>query len=506
MTPDRTELELTRRERDFYQRLLGLSTRTDLRTVLAEGLALTVERLGATVGFLGVFENLDEDRYPDWIDSVMIGGEGTGGRSRGLSRSVVRQAVDQRRVVSSDWAARNPDQPRGASLRRLEIEAVLCVPLLLPGQQPRCIGVLYVHRSKKGGGLTDELVKQAQDIARLVAPLAHLHLRHKASRAEGDATAPYRARLQVEEIVGRSSKTAEMLDAIERACLTQAALLVLGPTGSGKSLVAKAVWRNSSRRDQPFVHLDCGRRSDELFAAELFGTVPGAYTDAKDRRGKISQADGGVLFLDEVGNLSAANQAALLKFLDTKQYHRVGEDEPSTADVRVIAATRADLFAGMKDGSFRDDLYYRLAGLIVEVPSLDERREDLRSIILAVVNRVALRDGFQPLTVSAEALALWAGRPWPGNVRELENEVTRALVAAIARGDRAIRPVHLTATDHGCEPERWKEAMRRYRRRFVDDALAACDGNISQVAKRIGVSRQQLHTWLREQGDSPVSS
>ena len=229
------------------------------------------------------------------------------------------------------------------------------------------------------------------------------------------------------DMIGASEPMQHIREMISKVAPTDARVLVIGPNGSGKELVARNLHQLSNRSAMPFVEVNCAAIPSELIESELFGHEKGSFTSAiKQHKGKFEQADGGTLFLDEIGDMSLAAQAKVLRVLQEKKLSRVGSDKDIEVDVRVIAATNKDLQAEIEKGNFREDLYHRLSVIVVRVPSLDERRDDIPRLIDHFLAKYA--DGNKPRKFSPEAVELLKQKHWPGNIRELDNVVDRLLI------------------------------------------------------------------------------
>ncbi len=311
------------------------------------------------------------------------------------------------------------------------------------------------------------------------------------------------------ELLGDSPAMAELRDILHRAAPTDASLLIRGETGTGKELVARTVHRASAVADGPFVALNCAAVPESLLESELFGHRKGAFTGAdRDRAGRLQEAHGGTFFLDEVGDMPLAAQAKLLRVLQERRVEPLGGGKPRTIDVRVLAATHRDLESMVEDGSFRQDLYFRLRVVEVEVPALRLRGDDVLLLARAFLQRFAGR----VLELSADAARTLLDHRWPGNVRELENAMQRA--AIFCRGslvEAADLPSDLRAgsgspaprTDAEAPPELpFVEAKARvveaFERRYFDDLLRRHEGNISRAAREAGLHRQNLQKKLRQ--------
>jgi two-component system NtrC family response regulator len=310
--------------------------------------------------------------------------------------------------------------------------------------------------------------------------------------AGGEGGGPAGARF--EEILGSTPKMKEIFGLLEQVARTDVTVLLEGESGTGKELAARAIHARSARRDGPFVAINCGAIPETLLESELFGSEKGAYTGAHARRrGKLELAHGGTLFLDEIGEMSPPLQVKLLRFLQERRLERVGGHEQIPVDTRVIAATNKALRAEIQAGRFREDLYYRLSVIVITMPPLRERGEDLVLLANAFLRR-ACHEHRRRLRFSPAALQAITRHPWPGNIRELENAVQRGVIMARGRlvepADMALAPAPVTAVPT------LREARHETERRLLVDALTRTQGNISRAARELGVSRPAIHDLL----------
>lgn len=231
------------------------------------------------------------------------------------------------------------------------------------------------------------------------------------------------------QMIGESAPILHLREMIEKVAPTDARVLITGPNGSGKELVARSLHQQSNRSTMPYIEVNCAAIPSELIESELFGHEKGAFTSAiKQHKGKFEQADGGTLFLDEIGDMSLAAQAKVLRVLQEKKLSRVGSDKDIEVDVRVIAATNKDLKAEIEKGNFREDLYHRLSVIVLHVPSLDERKDDIPLLVNYFIDQVSNESGMQPKSISEEAMKMLQDRSWTGNIRELRNVVERLMI------------------------------------------------------------------------------
>ncbi|MBX3469575.1 MAG: sigma-54-dependent Fis family transcriptional regulator [Planctomycetes bacterium] len=307
-------------------------------------------------------------------------------------------------------------------------------------------------------------------------------------------------------LVGDSPPMRALADRIERVARSALPVLVRGETGSGKELVARAIHRRS-RRTGAFVSENCAALADSLLEAELFGHEQGAFTGAdRARDGLFARAHGGTLFIDEVGDMSPAMQAKLLRVLQDGEVRRLGGQRTRTFDVRVIAATHKDLEALVRQGLFREDLLFRLAVLEVRVPALRDRPEDLPGLVEHFLRRQAAETGQPPLLLSDQTLDALMAHAWPGNVRELENAVR---VAALFSQGGVLDPAALpfrraapsqAAPDQELSYQELRDLLEERERAYVREVLATSHGNKAEAARRLGVTRYALYRTLRRLG------
>ena len=315
-----------------------------------------------------------------------------------------------------------------------------------------------------------------------------------------------RAAVGQEDLVGGSKAMEALRARIAQVAPTDATVLILGESGSGKELVARAAHRHSRRRERAFVAVNCAAIPDTLIESELFGHARGAFTGAVGARaGKFEAAHGGTLFLDEIGDMPIAAQAKLLRVLETRQVSRVGSNEVREVDVRVVAATHRDLLAHAREGAFREDLFHRLNVVPIDVPSLRDRVEDVPELAELFLERAVARQGLPPRTLSANAKQALGRYAWPGNVRELKNLVERlAIVSPDATIDAELVAAELPgpSSSTAAEPTTLREIVAEAERRAIERAVAGAGGNVAEAARRLGLERAHLYKKARALGVS----
>jgi DNA-binding NtrC family response regulator len=302
------------------------------------------------------------------------------------------------------------------------------------------------------------------------------------------------------DAIGKSPVMRRLFASLTRAAATRATVLLMGETGTGKEVLARAIHGASERAGGPFQVFDCGAVSPNLIEAELFGHAKGAFTGATaPRAGAFVAAHGGTLFLDEIGELPLDLQPKLLRALESGTVKRLGDDEPRQVDVRVVAATHRDLDAAVREGRFRADLYFRLAVVTARVPALRERPED----VIPLAERFVTSLGKPEVKLSPELVAQMIAHPWPGNVRELRNVVTRALAGDDSLGPAVPAGPGGSASD-GLTDLPFREAKDRiltsFTRAYLAELLQRCEGNVSEAARTAGMARSHLHELLLRHG------
>jgi len=349
-------------------------------------------------------------------------------------------------------------------------------------------------------GELEVIVKNAMDKKRLV--FENRYLRNQ-----------LRERYRFGNIIGKSKKMQEIYQIMEKVAPTDSTVLIYGESGTGKELVAKAIHYNSPRKDKPFISVDCGALSESLLESELFGHIKGSFTDATvTKPGLFEVANGGTFFLDEVGNISLSTQAKLLRVLQEREFKPVGGTKWKKIDIRLIAATNRNLKKMIEEGTFREDLFYRLNIVPIFLPPLRERREDIPLLASHFLQKYNQERNRNVKSISSEAMQLLMDYSWPGNVRELENVIERVVV--MNEGD-TIKPEHLPLNIRGEEatfevevPRSWEEVKKikknlrkklvaKIEKKFVLEALKRNNWNVTKSAKDVGMQRQNFQALMR---------
>ncbi len=320
-------------------------------------------------------------------------------------------------------------------------------------------------------------------------------------------------RYEFENIVGRSSAMQEIFGTLTRVAASRATVLLAGESGVGKDLIARAIHFHSSRRDKPFVKINCTSIPENLMESELFGYEKGAFTGANTSKpGKFEQADTGTVFLDEIGDVPPSIQVKLLRILQEREFERLGSNKTRHIDVRVVAATNVDLREALEQGTFREDLYYRLNVVPINIPPLRDRREDIAFLAEHFVEKLAKETGIDIRGITPAAIEKLLAYHWPGNVRELENVIERSVVlCSCARLDAVDIRLDMSpqrtrpATTDTFLPEGM--TLDQYEQSIIREALKRASGNKSQAARLLGLTRNALRYRLTQMGlDSADSS
>ena len=308
-----------------------------------------------------------------------------------------------------------------------------------------------------------------------------------------------------DDMIGESEQLGEIRNTIKKAAGTNARVLITGENGTGKELVAKAIFQLSGRADKPFVKVNCAAIPDELIESELFGHEKGSFTGALNRRiGKFELANSGTIFLDEVCDMSLSAQAKVLRVLQEQQFERVGGNETIDVDVRVIAATNIDIRKAIEDGKFREDLYYRLNVVPIHVPRLADRGEDIEILINYFLDMFTREHGTGRKTITEDGLDLLKKYNWPGNVRELRNIIERITIMVSSEEvtdedlQRYLRPDDPFRQQGPGSPSSLRNARENFEREFILKALKKNNGNVSMTARELDIERTNLHRKIKQ--------
>jgi transcriptional regulator with GAF, ATPase, and Fis domain len=403
-----------------------------------------------------------------------------------VDRHLARQVFQERIAVLSN-------EPNGS--RKPEIHSQLCVPLV---NHDSATGLIYLDTANPS-------IRFSEDDLHLVTAIAGIAAMaiENARQVEWLGSENRRLRAAVDldhDMVGESTCMRGIYQMIERVAATDSTVLILGESGTGKELAARAIHRNSGRRDQPFVAINCAALTETLLESELFGHERGAFTGAiAQKRGQFEMANAGTIFLDEMGEISPALQAKLLRVLQERDFMRVGGTRAIALDIRVIAATNKNLLKATKDSTFREDLYYRLNVVSFTMPALRDHKEDIPLLAGYFAAKYAEKCNRRVLGISPDARALLMQYDWPGNIRELENAIERAVVLG---SSGMILPEDLPETLHetpaqSMRSSTYHEAVRQLKRQLILTAMDQSEGKFTEAARLLGVHSNYLHRLIR---------
>ena len=361
-----------------------------------------------------------------------------------------------------------------------------------------------IHLAVQGirAGAFDFITKPWNNLALLESIRTAIQVQESSTAADAAPKSPFRR----DKIIGKSPLLERVLQTVSRIASTHAPVLITGESGTGKELIAEAIHENSERKDRPFIKVNLGGISLSLFESEMFGHKKGAFTDAHyDRKGRFELADGGSIFLDEIGDLDMVSQVKLLRVLQDHTFESLGDSRPKQVDTRIICATNRNLPQMVQQGEFREDLFYRINLITVQMPALRERREDIPLLVEYFARQQARQNGLEPVEISAEAMEYLSRLPYPGNVRELKNFVERTILVS--------QQPHWTEVDFKNQyveiaaktgvHDTSVHSLEEIEKQMILRALELYGGNLSKVATALGLSRQAVYRRLEKYAIRP---
>ncbi len=492
------ERDLYRKERDLYRRLLELGRQTTLEPFLRDALTLVVGVVGARQGYLELYGDDDPGSTPRWWIAHGLSSEAIEGVRGQISGGIIGATIAGGRTIVTSSALLDPRFSTRSSVTSHRIEAVVCAPI---GEAPPA-GVVYLQGHDPFGMFSEEDRERVEIFARHIAPLAgRLVAEHR--HGPEDPLHQLRQDLQLDDVIGRSAALVRVLRQVALVAPLEVSVLLTGDSGTGKSQLARVIHQSGPRARGPFVEINCAALPDTLLESELFGALPGSHSTATRRiEGKVAAAEGGTLFLDDVGDLSPTSQAKLLQLLQSKQYYPLGSPKPVKADVRLVAATNLDLERAVAERRFREDLLYRLQVMPVRVPSLAERREDVPALARFFCEAAVERHHLGRLELSWGALRAAEAAEWPGNVRQLAHAVEAAAIRAASEGVTAMQKAHLFPDVGGNgggprEPVTFQQATREFQAGLLRRVLEETDWNVPEAARHLDVARSHVYNLVR---------
>ena len=415
-----------------------------------------------------------------------------------LSDSILAKVVRTRKALIISDALHDDEFQSSLSVINLKLSSVMCVPLLERGN---LLGVLYV-----GNDSVVELFDDSRlDVLTIFAAQASLIIRNallmNELKLDNRLLSERLEQLRFGSIIGSSPAMMELFKKVEKVATTDISILITGETGTGKELIAREIHQRSARLKGPFVTINCGAIPESLLESELFGHVKGSFTGAvATRPGKFHAADGGTLFLDEIGEMPLALQVKILRALQEHVVVRVGDTRPEHVDIRIIAATNKEVEEEIKNGRFREDLFYRLNVVNLHLPPLRDRGEDVVVIAKYFLHRFSEEYGGKIKGFTPNAIIAMRRYAWPGNIRELENRLKKAVVLA----DKAmLGPEDLDLHEGNLPPILpLGDAIEQYRRTYINEILELNRGNRTKTARDLGVDPRTIFRHLEKEGES----
>ncbi len=430
--------------------------------------------------------------------SSILGRDRRLGRNRPIhaSQTILNRVLEENLAVLSNDVQSDDAYREAESLLERRVHSVLAVPLEV---QDKVLGVMYLDASSPGARFDSELLQLVTTLGNITA-LAIENARH-VERLGGENRRLTEELSIHHSMIGESKAMHEVYAFVSRVAGRDSTVLISGESGTGKELVARAVHMNSGRADKPFVAINCAAITETLLESELFGHERGAFTGAvSQKKGKLEVAEGGTVFLDEIGELAVPMQAKLLRVLQEREFERVGGTRPIKLDVRLIAATNRDLKEASRTGAFRPDLYYRLNVVSLHMPALRERREDIPMLAAFFAAHYGEKVKRRVAGISPEARACLVRYDWPGNVRELENAIERAVVLGstelILVEDLPDSILEETAAS-GEPVSALHDGIRQAKKVLIEGAIEQANGNYTEAARILGVHPNHLFRLIR---------
>lgn len=488
----------------LYNSGIAMTTQGELQGLITFAMDQMTYHLRAERGFLIL---VDEHGEREYFVSKNFDGQNIDDPAAEVSTSVIQKTLDALQPIKVDDDTLSESIMKQGSFVRLGLRAVMSVPIIF---RKKLLGVVYLDRREETKGFSDNdlafLVAFSRQIAFRVNELKekqHVHTEYE--RRDRNRLQSLREKYNFSEIIGKSERLVKVLELAGKVASSEVTVLIQGESGTGKELIARAIHFNSDRYEHKFIAINCGAIPSELLESELFGYESGAFTGAvKTKIGKFEAAHRGTLFLDEVAELSMNLQAKILRVLQTKELERLGSTETRKIDLRIISASNKNLQQMVREGKFREDLYYRLKVVEIELPALRERKEDIHLLVSFFVQKY----GEQRIqSVSEDAMDILENYAWHGNIRELENVIQRAIILSSGTQIEVqdLPPEIVSKTESGYKVDKdlsLEDAETDFRRWFVLRALRKSNNNKSKAAEMLGINRTHFFRMLNQLGIS----
>lgn len=487
----RAELSAYRRLHLFTERLMGHSSIDDLLNNLMD---TVIELTGAEKGFLILRR---EELDLQFTVARNIHREDLENAANYVSDSIVSRVLQNRRPLIVSDALNDEVFSSSHSVMNLKLASVMCVPLIARGN---LLGIIYLGNNNVISLFTTDTLQLLELFAAQAALLIHNALLINELKLERKELAERIEQLRYGSMIGSSDAMRDVFHKIEKVAGIDIPVLIQGETGTGKELVAQEIHNKSPRRDGPFVVINCGAIPRELLESELFGHIRGAFTGAvSTRAGKFKAANGGTLFLDEIGDMPLELQVKILRALEEHKIVPVGDTRAEHVDIRIVAATNKPLEKAIREGNFREDLFYRLNVVTIWLPPLRERGDDLVLIARYFLNRYSTEYNRKLKGFSQRAVETMLKHPWRGNVRELENRIKKAVVMAETR---LVEPEDLDLRPEEQEPiKSLAEAREEFQTHYIREALRRTSGNRTRAAQILDVDPRTIFRYLEKISD-----
>jgi transcriptional regulator with PAS, ATPase and Fis domain len=478
-------------QRDLYRLLLcSDTTGSDIEIVLRKALQLVGKITDARIVFIELRNHSGKTCWSCYHCNEPK----TESIETRIESEIIEKAIMSCETVMTQSAFFDSRLSQCDGLRKERIETVLCVPFKVDIMD----GAIYLQGDDDSEISDSDCMKEVELFARNVTPL----LRRIYNNVDKDFGNKHIDKdFDLCGILGESPILISKLKEAQLIAELDVTVMITGETGTGKGMLANAIHVNSNRKNKPFVHLNCANFPEQLAESELFGAVRGAHSSAHTEiKGKIAAAKGGTLFLDEIGELSIPIQAKLLHFLEKGSYYPLGSSISVSADVRVIAASNINFEAAILNGSFREDLYYRLCVFPIEMPSLKQRKDDIPFLVKQFISKYCARFIIPLLSIDSSVLTALQEYDWNGNVRQLENKIQQGILRAHASKTSTLLITHLfpeNRSDIICaDVVTYRNGKDDWERRFISMSLKKYEWNISETAKAIGLSRSHLNNMI----------